>query len=246
MNFFCRRFLAVFQDHKCNNIFAQLRMGFGHHRALFNGRMFIQNALHFDRIDVISTSNNHVFGAVREIEIALLIIVTHITGMQPSMAQGFCRGFRVLVVLFHNIWSPQDDFTHLAGLHVLVIRVDNPHFLVRRTGVSDGAELGQRISGIQNGAAGAAFGQQIGVVNLYIRPCGLHLPDHLFGHSSSTGDGNAHRCGVKLFELRMIQKKDEHGRCAAVNGGFFPVHGFKSLKHIEERFQNDFYAKIKP
>src|SRR5436190_402843 len=69
--------------------------------------------LYLARIDVRSARYVHVRGAAGDVEESFFVHVAEVTGAKPAIAEGFCVGFRIVIVAGEN---PGTDHADLACL----------------------------------------------------------------------------------------------------------------------------------
>jgi hypothetical protein len=92
--------------------------------------MAVKTVLHFDGIDIVATRDDHILFVVYQIDIALLVHITHIAGFpEPAGREIFARQLRILVVALDGIGPPDSDFTTLTGRHQLSVYIADDHFL---------------------------------------------------------------------------------------------------------------------
>src|SRR5260221_8361977 len=91
-------------------------------------RMAVENLFNVTRVDVESTANNQVFFTFNDIQITIFVEPSHISSIQPAIAQGRLRFFGHIVVALHDIGTTCDDLAHLTGGHGLIIVIDDAYF----------------------------------------------------------------------------------------------------------------------
>ena len=93
--------------------------------------------------------------------------VSQVAGVEPSVADGFGRGFRVFPISGHYILATDDDFALLTQGDCLTVGIADAHFhafqhtsrgaeavIVRRVGGDDGSGLGKAVT-LEHGEADA-------------------------------------------------------------------------------------------
>src|SRR5271165_6786273 len=83
-------------------------------------RMGHQHFFQLTRVDIVPASQYHVFLPVDNEEVAILIDVCNIAGMEPSASHRFGGGLRAMVIPFHDAMAAHDDLTMLAREHLTV------------------------------------------------------------------------------------------------------------------------------
>ncbi|MNC55934.1 hypothetical protein D3C75_1055000 [compost metagenome] len=75
--------------------------------------MQLDRYLDFPAVDVLTTGNDHVLLAIDQEQIAFMVLITHVSGVVPTVAQGFHGGYRVVPVTGQLGVRTQQ---HFAGL----------------------------------------------------------------------------------------------------------------------------------
>src|SRR5260370_33938324 len=98
---------------------APLLVGHADHRDIGDRGMAEERALHFRRIDVLATRDDHVLDAIINVEITILVAVAGIPGMEPTVADGPRRRLRQGPISEHYLVRAADHFADLAGRQLL-------------------------------------------------------------------------------------------------------------------------------
>src|SRR5258708_26402509 len=151
-----------------------------------------QHLFDFTWVDVEASANNHILHAVDDIKIAIFIPSSDVARMEPAIAHGFCGCIGALVVALHHVMPPDSALPYFAGIHVLVVRIDQAH-PDSPPGPPDRAGPGLAVQAIENGNS-AGFGEAITFqdfdVELLVK--GQH---HLYRHGRPTRDSKAQVAG---------------------------------------------------
>src|SRR5258707_134756 len=81
--------------------------------------MFVDDRFDLAGINIFATRDNHVFQAVKDIEIAVRILIADISGAKHSVSKCESRVLRIVIVAPHDVGSPCDQFPVLPDLHYL-------------------------------------------------------------------------------------------------------------------------------
>ena len=92
-------------------------------RHFGNGWVWLEISFDFTRINVVATLDHKILDAVRNKEITLFIHITHITGVQPTIAQSFCCFFELLIITDHDIRALNNDFPLFPHGEFVVLRI---------------------------------------------------------------------------------------------------------------------------
>ncbi len=83
-------------------------------------------AFDFSRIDIFAAGYDHVLHPVMDIEIAILVQIAGVTGLDPAaLCHGFLGRVRQVPIAKHVVGRPRPDFAHFAVRHVVPRTVDN-------------------------------------------------------------------------------------------------------------------------
>ena len=86
-----------------------------------------QGFFHFAGVDVGATADHQVLGTVEQAQVAVGIQATHITGLQPPVANRFGGGLGVTPITGHDQLAAHTNLTHLAHGQFGTRLVANPH-----------------------------------------------------------------------------------------------------------------------
>ncbi len=84
-----------------------------------------QHFLHLARIDVRSAADDDVLRAVAQRHVAARVARAQVAGMQPSVAERFARGCRIVPVTGHYDIASAHDFAYLADRQRRTARIDD-------------------------------------------------------------------------------------------------------------------------
>src|SRR6266536_4742317 len=108
-----------------------------------------QDFFYFSWINVEATSDNHVFGALHYIKVALCVHLADIASMHPAIDKNSFTLILALPVALHNIGTLHHDLAQLTHMHRLTcLPTDNGSFHVwqGQTNTPIAAFLCQRIT----------------------------------------------------------------------------------------------------
>src|SRR5512143_2002971 len=125
-----RHRLAILHDnvHDWQFLLILVFMGRANHGAVFDCRMAIHDLLDFVGIHVQAVNNDHIFLAVDDPDISLLVYGCDIAREEPSVPDGLCRILWTIVVPLHDIRSPHRQFPGGPGRQCLSFIIYYLHF----------------------------------------------------------------------------------------------------------------------
>ena len=85
------------------NLFAQPVIGDTEHGTFGDCVMFKNRAFDFGTVNVFTTAQNHILGAVDDINKAFVINTRNVAGAKPAVLYGLCRGFGAVQIAFDDI-----------------------------------------------------------------------------------------------------------------------------------------------
>src|SRR5262249_27778229 len=94
--------------------------------------MRVQNFVDLSRVDVLSSSNDHVALAIHDVEVSFFIFVAEVPGVKPSRTKGLLGCRCVLVVALHNVRAAQHDLSYLPRPKLIVGVIKDPHLVADR------------------------------------------------------------------------------------------------------------------
>ncbi|MND63791.1 hypothetical protein D3C80_551090 [compost metagenome] len=175
---------AWLADHHAMHRLAPLLAGDANHRTHQYRRMAGNHVLDLCRVHVLAAADDHVLEAVDDVDVALLVHVSAVTGEQPAPAQGLGGFFGLVPVALHDVRAAHDDFAHGATGYFTALCVDDldvhaiataPHRTRQATVPRFKAVVFRRVGG--NDRAG--FGQAVAVYQFKLGQLGQHVLDHL-------------------------------------------------------------------
>ena len=101
--------------------------------------MHEQNLFNFAWIHVKAAGNNHIFGAVQDVKVAILIHFPDIACTHPAIDKDAGSLLLALPVTLHNVWPFDRDLTFLAhryGYSRFLIKDSCIHIRQRKTNAS--------------------------------------------------------------------------------------------------------------
>src|SRR5262245_25054920 len=78
-------------------------------RHLKNSGVCSDYFLELSRVDVGTTGDYHVLLAIRDVQVAVFVKMTHVSGMEPAVAERLRRRVGVVPVTLHHEVTPYDD-----------------------------------------------------------------------------------------------------------------------------------------
>src|SRR6202011_3088139 len=112
-------------DDKGDDLLAPFGVRAADDRDFDDVRMAQQHFLDLAWIDVAAAADDHVLGAVAQGQKPFLVKAAQIAGVQPTAAQGFGTGRRVVPIAFHDAVAAGDHLADFAARHLVVTIVDN-------------------------------------------------------------------------------------------------------------------------
>src|SRR5437588_795960 len=94
--------------------------------------MLIEHFVDFAWINILAAANNHVALAIDDEEESILVPITNIAGMKPAVAKGLLSSFGILEITFQNVVAAQNDFSKFPVRNVIIVVVNNFHFISNR------------------------------------------------------------------------------------------------------------------
>src|SRR5882724_13160590 len=91
--------------------------------------MLIEHLIDFARIDVFTGANDHVALAIDDEEVTVLVSIPNIASVKPTVTKRTLSRFGIFEIALENIVATQDDFTQFVFGDLLVIIIDNFHFI---------------------------------------------------------------------------------------------------------------------
>ncbi|MNY59869.1 hypothetical protein D3C86_1963580 [compost metagenome] len=84
--------------------------------------------LDFGGEDVLATADDHVLQPVADVNEAIIVHVTAVTGMHPAAAQRFGRGLRLVPVTEHDIRPAYQNLADGAARYFAVLGIGDTDF----------------------------------------------------------------------------------------------------------------------
>ncbi|MCY1358514.1 hypothetical protein D9M69_450500 [compost metagenome] len=127
-NFFLSCTGTWLENDYCMNGLAPFLAGNGNDRALRYVRMAGNGCLDLGGVHVLAAGDDHVLDAVADVDEAVLVHVTAVTGVHPPAAQHLGSGLRFIPVAEHHVRPAHNNLARSATRDLAVIPVDNTDF----------------------------------------------------------------------------------------------------------------------
>src|SRR5262245_4531180 len=95
-------------------------------RHLENSGVCADNFLDLTRVDVCTTGDDHVLLAIRDVQVAIFVKMTHVAGMEPAVAERLRGRVGVVPVTLHHEVATYDDLPRRSRRNITVHVVDHP------------------------------------------------------------------------------------------------------------------------
>src|SRR5258707_14985552 len=89
--------------------------------------MLVDNSFDFTGIDILATGNDHVLQAVKDIEIAICILIAEVSCAKEAISEGESGLFLIVPIAAHDIRTPGREFTSTPALDLLSRLVHDLH-----------------------------------------------------------------------------------------------------------------------
>ena len=194
-----------------------------HDGGIHHGRMFVENILHLDTIDVLAAADQHVFRAVDDEAEAFLIDAGEIAGLDPAIDEGCRRRFRLVPVAFDDIGPARPQFAHRIGRQLLPAIRRHDLDIAHRHRRPAGFRAMLIILCRMGGAGGRGFGHAPAITRQGFRKSLLD-PAHQFGRRRRPAIGHRFQRGEIVFRAcRMFDQLPGNGRHTACAVDLFPL-----------------------
>ncbi len=120
-----------------------------------------QGRLNLGGIDVLATRDDQVAAAIRHVEVAFVVTVAQVAGVEPAVAQGGGAGFGIADVAAGDGWAAEQDLAHFAGCRLAPGDVNAQAH--RQQGLACRTQLAQGVGGGQGDGLGTALGESVGL-----------------------------------------------------------------------------------
>ncbi len=101
---------GVFQNHVSHDDFAAIMVGNADGGGFFHGRTHVQHVLDLARVDVIAADDDHVVLTAANEEIAVIVDLSDVSRIEPSIAQRFRALLRPVAVAGHQLGTTCANF----------------------------------------------------------------------------------------------------------------------------------------
>src|SRR5256885_8131051 len=100
--------------------FAPLPVGDADYGARRDRGMSRYDVLHLSRVDVLAAADDHVFHAVNDVHVTIIVHISGVTSVHPPIAQRHGRIVWPFPVPEHHIGSAADDLASRSPRHFVV------------------------------------------------------------------------------------------------------------------------------
>ena len=227
--------LAGLGDDPGAQLLAVAAVGHAHHLHVLHLGVAVEEFFDLARVEVLAAANHHVLDAPDDVHIALRVHHGQIAGVHKALVvDGFAGFFGIAPIAVHDGIALGTQLARLARCHDGPrFGVDDFHLQVRLHQADGGDALVQRRIGGALAAHRAGFGHAVGNGHLGHVHIGLHALHHLDRAGAAGHDAGAQGGQVKLFEARVVQLGNEHGRHAVQAGAFFGLHGLQHGERVK-------------
>ena len=87
-----------------------------------------EHLLHLFRVHVEPGDDHEILGAIHDEQVALVVSVRHVAGMEPPIVQDLPRFLRTLPVPGEHVGASDDDLARVAVVSVGAVDVEEPDF----------------------------------------------------------------------------------------------------------------------
>src|SRR5262249_9314030 len=216
------------------NLLAIAIVGDADHLHVLDLRMAIEEFLNLARIDVFATADDHVLDAADDVAIALRIDGSEVAGVHPARRiDRLARARFVIPIAEHHAIAARQQLARRAGRHDAPLAIDDFHLDMRLNAPDRGDAPLQWIGRRALETDRARFRHAVSdgdFPQVHFGDGALHHLDRTWrtGH-----DPGAQRGKIKLFEFRMIELGDEHGRHSMERGAALLGHRLQRGERIE-------------
>src|SRR5258706_593268 len=192
--------IAFIWRDKGNRLLATAGIGTADNCGFLDAGELIQDFLDLARIDVDAIDEQHIFLAVGDVVIALLVAIANITGEEPFAAHYFCGFLRLIPITLHDIATPLTEFPDLIGTELEPCVVLDTNFYVWN-GQPDGTGLASAIQWVFRDHR-AGFAEAVALDERDMKFL-FEFLKHLAGKGGSAA--HAHPQGQGALKRRMHQ-----------------------------------------
>src|SRR5205823_6438537 len=108
-------------------LLAAPQVRFAHDGGFLHPRKLIENLFNLARVNVDPVYQQHIFFAVGDEIVALLVTITDISRQQPAVTHYFGRFFRLPPIALHDVAAPHANFTCFIGAKLAASFILNAH-----------------------------------------------------------------------------------------------------------------------
>ena len=117
----------LLQDHQSVNPLYPIGIRDTDDGSLLDSRMPVKDILHLPGIDVLASRDDHVLLPVRDVNESLLVVVSHIPRMKPSVPNRFLCLIGFTPVFCHDSFALYDDLPNCSRLDVTTGLINDSH-----------------------------------------------------------------------------------------------------------------------
>src|ERR1700733_6381304 len=116
---FCAQKHSGLQDNASHHEFTPFGIRNSEDRRFVDGGMFVDDRLDLAGINIFATGDNHVFQAVKDVEIAVRIPITDVSRAKHSVSKCERSVFWIVPVTPRDVGAARDQFPVLSNVHFL-------------------------------------------------------------------------------------------------------------------------------
>src|SRR5215207_9388113 len=205
-----RRAGSRLQGDRGTDLLAQTVVWDAHDRDLADGGMLVEDLFDLARVDVEPAADDQLLLAVDDEEVAVLVALREIAGVQPSvLVDGPGGRFRAVPIAAHHHRPANQDLAYVALRHVVPLLIDQAHLdAVHRK--ADRAGLALDLRPIEGGDR-TGLRQAVALQDLAVE-APLELLEHLDRHRGAARDAQLQARRVKRGRVRVVQHRRIHRR----------------------------------
>ena len=204
------------------------------HGRLANRRVLVEHLLDLARIDVVTAADDHVLLAVDDEEVAVLVDLAHVAGVQPAVADRLGGRVLALPVALHHVVAPDHDLADLALRDLVAVVVDDLH-LDALDRSPDRAGLALAVGVVERGDR-RGLREAVALEDLASERV-LESAHQLDRHRRAARGAQLQGRGVELLVARVVQHRPVHRRDALEDVDLVALDDLERLAGVEARDQ---------
>ena len=205
-------------------------------RRLLNLGMGGQQIVDFLGIDVFTAADHHVLDPVHDKDIAVFVLVAHISGVQKSVDDRLLGLPGPVEIAFHDGIATDNDFTCLMGRTFFAGFINDFDDLARK-GQADGADFADTFPRVQGGDAGC-LGEAVSFhyrnIEDFLKPV-----EGFRGERGCAADPELQGAQVKFLSAGIRQQDLINGRNRRPEIDLVAVHHFPEFAGAEGFAKNE-------